>query len=334
MMGYNKENYSRIRKAYQTKYLKAYEEADRRTAEVHQKSPEIAQIDRELATTSAQIALAAIGTGAEYQAKLAEVEKRNLALQEKRVALLAKMGYPADYTLPPYECALCRDSGFVGTKMCACMRRELILSAYESSGLGQLMKHQSFDTFSLDYYTGTPEEIARMHDNFELLREYAKTFHLHADSLLLTGPTGLGKTHLSTAIAKYVIDQGFDVYYTTTTSMVSDFEHAQFGRGLGDPAASYGRYLDCDLLILDDLGTELVTSFTNSCLYMVLDNRINLQKPIIINTNLTAKEIQEKYTPRIASRIFGEFRPFVFVGTDIRRQKLFSQKRVKLNQNK
>ena len=333
-MGYNKENYSRIRKAYQTKYLKAYEEAERRTAEIHAKSPAIAEIDRELATTGAQIAMAAIGTGAEYRAKLAEVEKRNLALQKKRAALLAQMGYPADYTLPPYECASCRDSGFVGTKMCDCMRRELILSAYESSGLGQLMRQQSFETFSLDYYTGTPEEIARMHDNFELLREYAKTFHVHADSLLLTGPTGLGKTHLSTAIAKYVIDRGFDVYYTTATSMVSDFEHAQFGRGMGEPAASYDHYLTCDLLILDDLGTELITSFTNSCLYMVLDNRINLRKPVIINTNLTAKEIQKKYTPRIASRIFGEFRPFVFVGMDIRRQKLISQRRTKLNQSK
>lgn len=331
-MGYNKENYSRIRKAYQTKYLKAYEEADRRTAEIHRRSPEVASIDRELSSTGAKIAMAAIGTGAEYQKKLAEVEKRNLELQAKRAELLKNMGYPADYTLPPYECTLCRDSGFVGTKMCECMRRELILSAYESSGLGELMKHQSFDTFSLKYYDGTPEEMARMHDNFELLREYAKTFHLHSNSLILMGPTGLGKTHLSTSIAKCIIDRGFDVYYTTATSMVSDFEHAQFGRGIGEPSASCDRYLDCDLLILDDLGTELVTSFTNSCLYMVLDNRINLRKPVIINTNLTAKDIQKQYTPRIASRIFGEFRPFVFVGTDIRRQKLFSQKRMKFNQ--
>ena len=116
-MGYNKENYSRIRKAYQTKYLKAYELADRRTEEVHRKSPAVAEIDRELARAGAQIALAAIGTGASYEKKLAEIKERNLALQAKRAELLEKMGYPADYTLPPYECALCRDSGFVNTKM-------------------------------------------------------------------------------------------------------------------------------------------------------------------------------------------------------------------------
>ena len=324
-MGYNKENYRRIRAAYQTKYLRAYEEADRRMAEVHAKSPEIAEIDGKLSATGAEIALAAIGTGEAYREKLAEVEARNRELQARRAVLMAALGYPADYTLPPYECPRCRDSGFVDMKMCDCMRRELVMAAYESSGLGQLMQTQSFDSFDLSFYASNAAEHKQMQSNLKLLREYAERFHPHADSLILCGATGLGKTHLSTAIARRVIERGFDVYYTGAIQMVSDFEHARFGTGTGEQAADPARYTDCDLLILDDLGTEVTNQFTNSCLYMILNNRINLRRPTIINTNLTGKEIKVRYTDRIASRILGDFKPFLFAGTDIRRQKL-SQK--------
>ncbi len=321
-MGYNKENYSRIRTEYQTKYLKAYEEADRRTAMLHQKSPELAAIDRKLAATGAKIAMAALGTGTSYRESLERVEKENLALQAERAALLASLGYPADYTQPPYECPACRDSGFVGTKMCECMRRELILAACESSGLGVLMQTQSFERFSLDFYNeGTERDT--MARNLSLMRDYAEKFDEKADNLILCGATGLGKTHLSTAVARRVIERGFDVYYTTALQMFSDFEHTRFGTGTGAaPAVSISRYTDCDLLILDDLGTEVSNQFTNSCLYLVLNNRINLCRPTIISTNLTGREIKARYTDRIASRILGDFKPLLFTGTDIRRQKL------------
>ena len=321
-MAYNTENYRRIRTAYQTKYLKAYEEADRRAAELRAKSPELAAIDRALASAGARIAMAALGTGAEYAEKLAEVERENLALQEKRRALLTSLGYPIDYTDPPYECTLCGDTGFVGTKMCQCMRRELILAAYETSGLGALLRTQSFDTFSPDFY-GTGEERARMETNFKIMREYAENFSPAADNLLLVGATGLGKTHLSTAVARRVIDRGFDVYYASALQMFSDFEHTRFGSGIADaPSVDVSRYSECELLILDDLGTEVTNQFTNSCLYLVINNRINLRRPTIISTNLSSKEIKERYTDRIASRILGDFKPLLFVGTDVRRQKM------------
>ncbi len=321
-MGYNKDNYSRIRTAYQTKYLKALDEAERRRAELHQKSAEIASIDRKLAATGAKIALAALGTGDSYREKLEEVRRENEELQARRAALLAELGYPADYTMPPYECPLCEDSGFVGTKMCECMRRELIMAAYESSGLGKLMQTQSFDTFSLDFYAVGAEREA-MQRNFEILRTYAERFTMQADNLILCGATGLGKTHLSTAVARRVIERGYDVYYTTAQQMFSDFEYNRFGSGLSDePAAHVSRYTECDLLILDDLGTEVTNQFTNSCLYLVINNRINLRRPTIINTNLSGRELKSRYTDRIASRILGDFKPLLFAGTDIRRLKL------------
>lgn len=321
-MGYNKENYSRIRTAYQTKYLKAYEQADRRRAELHQKSPEIAAIDRKLAATGAKIALAAIGTGGSWEERLAQVQRENEQLQARRAELLLALGYPTDYTVPPYECPRCEDSGFVGTQMCECMRRELIMAAYESSGLGNLMRTQTFDSFSCEYYeVGAERET--MQRNFEILKQYAEEFTASADNLILCGATGLGKTHLSTAVARRVIERGFDVYYTTAQQMFSDFEYNRFGTGLADePSVAISRYTECDLLILDDLGTEVTNQFTNSCLYLVINNRINLRRPTILNTNLTGRELKSRYTDRIASRILGDFKPLLFVGTDIRRLKL------------
>ncbi len=324
-MGYNQENYKRVREEYRTKYLRAYEEANKRMAEVHARSPEIAAIDRELSMAGAEIALAVIGAGEGYRERLAAAEQKNLDLQAKRATLLLNLGYPADYTLPPYECSKCKDSGFIDTKMCDCMRRELVLAAYETSGLGELMRTQSFSTFDLTFYNAENGDRSRMQYNFDLLRGYAEKFDLNAENLLLCGATGLGKTHLSTSVARRVIDRGYDVYYTSAISMFSDFEHARFGSGAERAAAEPTRYVDCDLLILDDLGTEVSNQFTNSCLYMVLNNRINLKRPTIINTNLTGKELQARYADRIASRILGEFKPLLFVGTDVRRRKLMSK---------
>ena len=150
-MGYNKENYRRIRQAYQTKYLTAYEKADERMREVHAKSPEIAAIDRQLRMTGAEIAMAAIGAGPDYRTRLAAVQEKNQHLQAERAALMTALGYPVDYTLPPYECPKCKDTGFIETKMCSCMHRELVLAAFESSGLGALMQTQSFESFDLSF---------------------------------------------------------------------------------------------------------------------------------------------------------------------------------------
>jgi DNA replication protein DnaC len=157
-----------------------------------------------------------------------------------------------------------------------------------------------------------------MQYNLDYLSRYAEAFDLQAENLLFFGATGLGKTHLSTAIARRVIERGYDVYYTGAISMFSDFEHARFGSGTERAAAEPTRYVDCDLLILDDLGTEVSNQFTNSCLYMVLNHRINLKRPTIINTNLSGKELKARYADRIASRILCEFKPFIFVGQDVR----------------
>ena len=319
-MGYNKENYARIRAAYQTKYLKAYEEADRRAAALHAISPELAKIDRQLAGTGAKIALAAMGTGEDHRARLAAVEAENKALQARRAALLTELGYPVDYTKPVYECPLCEDSGFVNHKMCECMRRELVMAAYECSGLGQLMRTQSFESFDLGYYRAG-EERDMMARNVEILRAYADNFGKQTEHLILCGATGLGKTHLSTSLAKVIIERGYNVVYTTAIRMFDTFEKKRFSQGY-QSKDSTDKFFDCDLLIIDDLGCEMSTQFTVSTLYDLINTRLNEGRSTVISTNLSGAELRKKYDDRITSRLFGHFVPLPFSGTDIRQQKL------------
>ena len=146
---------------------------------------------------------------------------------------------------------------------------------------------------------------------------------MESESLLLVGPTGLGKTHLSTAVAKTVIDRGYDVVYTGAIGMLADFERARFGNASGAESGNgTERYFDCDLLIIDDLGSEVSNQFTVSCIYNVINNRISLGNPTIISTNLNQNEIGDRYWDRITSRLFGEYLPLVFSGTDVRKQKI------------
>lgn len=325
-MGYNREVYRRIREAYKSKYVKAEEEADRRTAEVHAKSPELAEIDRELSKTAAEIALAVIGKGEEWQKNLDEVRGKNLALQQRRAKLLSDLGYPADYTLPPYECPKCKDSGFVGVEMCECMRKELVFAAFAESGLGNLVRTQSFENFDLGYYRANPSEYTQMRRNLELVKGYADEFDLHAGNLLFCGGTGLGKTHLSTAVARRVIEKGYDVCYTSAVNLLGAYETARFGNSaVHSDGENIKRYDECDLLIIDDLGTEVTNQFTISCLYMLLNNRINRGLPTVVSTNLTSRDLQTRYVDRVASRLLGEFTIVQFIGSDVRMQKLMKK---------
>jgi len=320
-MGYNSENYRRIREEYQNRYKEVYAEADRRAAEVHAKSPELAAIDRELAGTWSKIALATLGQGSKAAAQLEQVKAENQKLQARRAVLLTEMGYPTDYTAPHYACEKCRDTGFVDTDMCECMRKKLVLAGYASSGLGQLMKTQRFDNFDLSYYRSADNETMRK--NLQTMRDYAETFSpATAINLLLVGATGLGKTHLSTAAARRIIDRGYDVYYTGAVAMLSDFERQRFGQGITEDGAGTNRYFNCDLLIIDDLGTEVANQFSAACIYTILNERINRHLPMIVNTNLNNEELHSRYTDRIYSRLLGEFTPVTFRGTDVRRQKI------------
>ena len=326
-MGYNKQNYKRIREEFATKAFAAREVADARRSELYLSLPELQAIDRRLSEFGLRIMKSAVSVGDEKES-IEELRAENERIMEERRALLRRNGYPEDYTSLHYECEKCKDTGYCGIKMCECMRRALIEAGMESSGLSALMKKQSFENFSLDFYKRNPNEYRTMCENLKHISHYAHSFSMKEGeaaprSLLLLGDTGLGKTHLSTAIARTVIERGYDVYYNSAVGMISDFEYRRFGNGIATEGTDdTARYVDCDLLIIDDLGTEVVNQFTLSCVYYVINTRLNLGRPMIINTNLSPADIRKTYTDRISSRLMGEFTVVPFYGTDIRKQKL------------
>ena len=323
-MGYNRADYVRIKAEYSEKYLKARSLADDRKFELYGAIPEVKDIDAVLARTGMDIMAVISAGGKNTDEKIEKIKQRNDELLAKRAELLIQNGYSADYSDVHYDCDSCGDTGYVGTKMCDCMKKALVLAGYESSGLGGLIRTQSFENFSLDYYKNGGANYENTARFVNQLKRFADGFSAESyQNYLLVGPTGLGKTHLSTSVAKKVIERGFDVLYVSAVGMIGDFESRRFGTGSGDGAQrDTERYYNADLLIIDDLGTEVVNQFTVSCLYDVINSRINNRRSTFINTNLTRKDIETKYTERIASRLFGEYYPLAFSGIDIRRQKL------------
>ena len=323
-MGYNKEIFKKIRTEYETKAFEARARADARREELYATIPELRALDSRLSAFGLRIMQAAI-KGQNVESDLEQLRLENEQICSERAALLRRHGFPADYSEPQYECEDCGDTGYVGIRMCTCMRRRLVEAGMEASGLSGLMRTQSFENFSLDYYSANAQEHQIMRHNLSTVRQYAENFTMRPapGSLLFLGGTGLGKTHLSTAIARCVIERGYDVYYNSALGMFSDFEYMRFGNSVASTQeVDTSRYTECDLLILDDLGTETVNQFTISCLYHVVNTRLNLGKPTIISSNFTSSELKKIYNERLSSRFQGEYCVFPFYGVDIRKQKI------------
>ncbi len=318
-MAYNSENYKRIAAEYKDKNLRAKQAAELRRAELHERLPQIAEIDRALSATGLRILREAVKGKEGLDERIRSLEEGNNLLLEARREILKAEGYPEDYSSVKYECDECMDVGFVGGNMCKCMRRALTMAGYESSGVLKLIEKQNFSTFDLSYYTGA--DRVNMERILAHTKRYAEQFDgTHMRNLLFVGTTGLGKTHLSSSIAKEVIDRGFDVVYESAQKIFSDFEAEKFGR-VPQGENRTERYLSCDLLIMDDLGTEMQSAFTVSCLYNLINSRIIAEKSMIISTNIAKEELLSIYSNRITSRLFGEFQTCLFTGKDIRSQK-------------
>ena len=298
MYGY--DNYQKVKEQLEKRRENAMREAEARDAELRIESPEIRQIDSELTGTGLLLFKTACAGG-----DLTAIKERNAALVKKRREVLVSLGYPEDYSEIKYSCAKCCDTGYVGQKICSCFREALIKENIRSSGIGNLIEKQSFDNFRLDIYEdeATKKEMAH---NLKEAKKYAAEFSRDSKNLLLIGTTGTGKTHLTTAIAKTVIENGFEVLYDSAQNIVAAFEYDRFKSGYGQYEARGEKYLECELLILDDLGTEFSNQFTVSCIYNLLNTRLNKGLPTIISTNLGAGELLSRYEDRIYSRILGQ----------------------------
>jgi len=309
---YSKDNYIEAKAEVEARRTAAITLAEERNRELAISSPEIRKIDEELRLTGLELFRTACSGG-----NILEVRKKNERLVASRRAALLSLGLPEDYTEVKYTCSLCSDTGFVGTKMCSCLKELLITKNIKSSGMGKLIERQSFDNFSLKGLDG--EDLEKMKETVSKAREYAKLFPTRRGNLLLIGTTGTGKTHISTAIAKEIIHQGFDVLYDSIQNIISDFETDKFKSGYGQNERISDKYLECDLLIIDDLGTEFDTQFSSSTVYNLLNTRQNRGLSTIISTNLSAKELAGKYEGRICSRIIGsDYEVLSFRGSDYR----------------
>lgn len=304
--------FEEIKKEYAEKRRRAQSTADMRRDEIYTALPEVKTYDRQMLLLSRSL----VGAGDVAASILSEIEY----YAKKREDALIAAGYPKDYTNPPYECPICSDTGYKGIEMCGCMKKRIRLESLKISGLGKLAQNQSFDNFSFDYYVGADRERA-IH-NFESLKDFSLSFNAQdSENFLLIGGTGLGKTHLSTSLAKVIIERGYNVVYTTAIRMFDVFEKKRFSQSTQNKDST-DKFFDCDLLIIDDLGCEMSTQFTVSTLYDLINTRLNEGAATVISTNLSGAELRKKYDDRITSRIFGHFIPLTFSGTDVRQQKL------------
>lgn len=324
-MKYDGSVYEKAEKEMSLRRTKAEKERELRHSEIVEKFPEVEELERRMAICGLEAAKA-IGMNREKSAEFIETLKNhNLAAQRRRAEILKKAGYPADYLEVKYSCPVCSDKGYINGRMCPCYKNLIRTIAYDKLSRISPLTVSTFEDFSLDYYPETPLEngvVPRrlMAGNFRYCKNYAENFSLKSPSLILYGATGLGKTHLSLAVAGEVINKGFGVIYGSAQNLLNRLENEKFGRS-GQDGDTLSLLLECDLLILDDLGAEFSTAFTLSAIYNIINSRMLASLPTIISTNLEPGELDKKYDQRIASRILGSFTPVYFCGRDIRQLK-------------
>ncbi len=277
--------------------------------------PRLREIDRQLRATMAQAAQTAFTQGIDVQEVMDGIRRENLLLQQERRELAAEYfeeGYLDDSPI----CDSCGGSGYVGSTMCECLR-ELCRQEQKKELTCLSVGRESFDQFRLDYYPERDNIRAVMEKNLKTCRRYAQSFSERSPNLLFSGDTGLGKTFLSACIARTVADNGYSVVYETASHLFSRLERAKFSADEQARQESE-KYFACDLLIVDDLGTEMPGQFTTSALYGLVNDRILAGKPTIISTNLTSEDFANRYNRQIASRLRGNFLRIPFLGEDIR----------------
>ncbi|MBP3436768.1 MAG: ATP-binding protein [Clostridia bacterium] len=316
-MGYSREIFLSVSKVLEKRRSEALRQADLRRERLHQMDGEIAKTDAALAGTASKLCAVAFGKSENAQKEVERIKEENRALSQKRKELIRALGLPADYTAVKYTCSLCNDTGYTEKGMCSCFQRLLSEEALRASGLGNLALSQGFDNFSLSYYD--KEALPYLEKALKEAKDFAESFESTGANLLFVGGTGLGKTHLSTAIARRVVERGFDVVYDIAPNIISEFEEDRFKKQ-GDESLT-DKYFEASLLIIDDLGTEVQNPFSLSTLYRLINTRINNNKSTIISTNLGQKNLTERYEARLTSRLFGHFIPYIFKGVDIRRQR-------------
>ena len=300
---------------------------ERRLERAYARAPLIRTLDADMRATMTELLSAALLPGGGQRAE--DIRLRNIELQEHRRGELMRAGFPDNYLDDDYMCPTCRDTGYAGTQICSCLME--IYKEEQRASLSSLFKlgNETFDTFDLSYYDDTyaPDTGVSPRRSMEIIYEtcveYARKFGKKSMNLFFNGAPGLGKTFLSACIAHVVADNGHSVVYDTAISIFSKYEDAKFSRAEDSEEArdEVKRHLGCDLLIFDDLGTEMTTKVTIEALYEIINSRLLTGRKTIVSSNLTMQEIKSRYSDQIMSRFEGEYQVLTFRGDDIRRKR-------------
>jgi len=303
------------------------EDFERRVRNVYAGAPRVRELDMELRRTMSE--LVGVALGSDNAQRIEDIRHRNIELQEERRSEIISAGFSEDYSDEKPLCPKCNDTGYVDTKMCDCLTR--LYKEEQRASLSNLFKlgNERFESFDLSYYDDTPSGDTYLSPRrsmeivYETCVEYARKFGEKSMNLFFNGAPGLGKTFLSACIARVVADNGYSVVYDMAASIFAKFEDAKFLRtdNIEKIRDETKRYLVCDLLIIDDLGTEMTTAFTISTLYEIINTRLLTGRKTVVNSNLTLNELNRRYSEQIMSRLEGEYQVLTFYGDDIRKKR-------------
>lgn len=326
-MSYSANVYEKVKSDYEQLKMVEIRKRNKRKAEVYEKIPQISEIDDEISAMGNQMVQLILAEPKRAKDFTAMAKEKLTELKQARIDLLVSNGFSKDYTDIRYQCPICEDTGFLENTECECMKKRLREQAYKESNLYELIKTQSFEKFNLFLFDEkkdlksqneiSPRETAR--ENLNFCKKYANNFETENQSILMYGGAGLGKTFLSTCIAKQVIDSGKNVIYQSAVSMFSYYMDYIFRRVPSEQAREdFEKFKKCDLFIIDDLGAEATNSTMTSFLFELLNERVLAGKKTIISTNYTLNEIASTYSERIHSRIMQYFYLIHFKGNDLR----------------
>lgn len=317
-----------ILREYEKKRDKALYEQKLRQNEVYSKIPRLKEIDKLISKTGLMISKAIINNPQDYNYKIEEIKNKLEELKREKAILLTENNIPLEYLDINYECNKCKDTGFLkdGSK-CSCFKQALINRAYKMSNLEHILHKENFQTFDINIFSDKPFENEKItpRENMQNILSICEGFVFNFDedneeNLLFYGTTGLGKTFMCNCIAKALLDKGKIVIYQTAFKILEIIEEYRFRRNSNkdEYKLDYELLFDADLLIIDDLGTELVNTFTNTEIFNIVNSRLIKGNKTIISTNLSPMEISNTYTDRIFSRILSKFTPIRFFGPDLR----------------
>lgn len=324
-MAFTNSQYDELMQTYYQNQINNQALANSRKEEVYAAIPRIREIDQLIAMSSIDAARTKLK---QKKDNTASIKEQNKSLAEEKTSLLKAHGYPEDYLKPIYTCPLCKDTARAADGYCTCFKQAAISFLYKQSTLDHILETENFEHFNLSFYPDVPDKkhpneptpYENMQKILTASKHFIKTFQQNSDNFLFYGDTGLGKTFLSHCIAKELLDSGYTVLYQSSVHLFEDVcAEVIMKKGQFPGSQETYRYLyDCDLLIIDDLGTEYTNSFVSSELYDILNTRLRAQKSTLISTNLNLQELNERYSSRTATRIFAEYKVCNFYGSNIR----------------